>query len=934
MRALRADDPEELGGHRLLARLGAGGMGVVYLARAGDGTLVALKVIRPEHAANPAFRARFRREVRLATGLAGRWVVPVTAADAEARAPWLATAFVPGPALVEAVDGYGPLPPYAVSALGARLADALAEVHAAGLVHRDVKPGNVLLALDGPRLIDFGIAHDSGATALTAPDAVIGTPGYLAPEQIRAGGRAGPASDVFALGCVLAYAATGRRPYGTGNAAAVLYRTVHEAPDLTGLEVLPRGLRTAITACLAKAPDGRPTAAGLRTALAAGPGAGEPGAAGGPQAAAVPEPTRPSAGPAEGPVDPRVPAPPTPDAATRILRDREAGPASETLPYEATEAAVHGMARRPETDGPARERRAVAEDGPGDPESDGDEGADGSSAAGLPGEAADPPGPGDGSAGMSGADGADGAGDGRAPGVRAAADRPADAGPPPAARPATGAAASDGAGDPGLPRAPAADRPRDRAPRIPAAAPPAPVAGLPADPRDWLPSPVLRLVAERSARALDPPPRQSALAVVVPEAVDTTAAGRRGTTRRRFLVVGGSAAAVLAASGAGAAALFASRGGSDDTDAGAAQRLPTHAIALHAALTGDQQAVGTAHERGARLAVAQHNARDDARYRLSLIPYDDRGDPGWAADVARQVRGERSVRAVLGPTTVATLRAAAPLYGEESLAAVNVSVDTDAADVGRTEALSLIGTRVSGAYQTHPVLDYLTRVHGVVRTAVVQDEEAGGAVQGVVDTLRESPPGEGESSIHPVAADGFGAAVAAALARRPEAVVYAGASPERAASCARALAAAGFDGPRTSFEPVMRPAFLREAGAAAEGWVFGAPYTAAEQATSRAARAFTAAYRERYDTPPPRWAAEAHDAVGLIAAALDALGGGAEIVPGQIAERIVEVSYAGVAKPLRFTPDLVHTLEPNKAAFLYEARGGAFRFLGRHDQVT
>ncbi|WP_344296104.1 serine/threonine-protein kinase, partial [Streptomyces synnematoformans] len=363
MRALRADDPEELGGHTLLARLGAGGMGVVYLARTGDGTLVALKVIRPEHAANPAFRARFRREVRLASGLTGRWVVPVTAADTEARAPWLATAFVPGPALLEAVDGYGPLPPHAVGALGARLAEALAEVHAAGLVHRDVKPGNVLLTLDGPRLIDFGIAHDSGATALTAPDAVIGTPGYLAPEQISAGGRAGPASDVFALGCVLAYAATGRRPYGGGNAAAVLYRTVHEAPDLAGLEGLPPGMRTAVTDCLAKDPGDRPTAAELAAALAPQP----PAKAAPPPAEAPPEAVPPDA----GPVDPRVPAPPPPDPATRVLRD-EGGPAEETLPYDADESDEPGT-----------------EDGAVDGAEDRDEGGGGGRRAGPDGLAGD-----------------------------------------------------------------------------------------------------------------------------------------------------------------------------------------------------------------------------------------------------------------------------------------------------------------------------------------------------------------------------------------------------------------------------------------------------------------------------------------------------------------------------------------------------------------
>ncbi|MFW6722610.1 bifunctional serine/threonine-protein kinase/ABC transporter substrate-binding protein [Streptomyces sp. MAR4 CNY-716] len=847
MRALRTDDPEELGGHRLLARLGAGGMGVVYLARGGDGVLVALKVIRPEHAANPAFRARFRREVRLATGLAGRWVVPVTAADTEAPSPWLATAFVPGPALVEAVDGYGPLPPYAVASLGARLAQALAEVHAAGLVHRDVKPGNVLLALDGPRLIDFGIAHDSGATALTAPDAVIGTPGYLAPEQIRAGGRAGPPSDVFALGCVLAYAATGRRPYGTGNPAAVLYRTVHEEPDLRGLNGLPQGLRTAITACLAKDPQDRPAAAELAASLAAEPAAAqgtETAAAQGTETAAADG--GPDAAPDGGPVDPRLPVPPPPDADTRVLRDGTAGPASETLPYEGTEAVDHGLAKR----APAADPRIPA--------------------------AADEP----------------------APGVRAV-DRPRH-------------------------RAPGA-----RAPGAPTAPPPAPAADL----RDWLPSPVLRLVAERSARALDPPPRRTALADAVPEAVDTTASGGRGTSRRRFLVVGGSAAAVLAASGAGAAALFATRGGSGDAG-GAPQNLPVHTIALHAALTGDQKAAGVAQERGARLAVARHNARDDVRFRLSLVTYDDGGEAGRARDVAREVLGERTVRAVLGPTTVETLRAAVPLYGEESMPTVDVSVDAEAAGVATSDVPSLVATRLGGAVHHHPILDYLTRVQGVVRTAVVEDRAGGATVRGIVNSLREAPPGEGEISFHAVAvSDGFDAAVAAALAARPEAVVYAGTSPERAAACARAVAKAGFAGPRASYEPVMRPAFLSEAGEAAGGWVFGAPYTAVEQAKSKAARDFTAAYRERFDGTPPRWAVEAYDAVNLIAATLDALGGGPDVVPGQVAERIVGLDHPGVAKPLRSASRLVYLLNPLKAAFLYEVRDGAFRFLGRHDQV-
>ncbi|MFG2146407.1 bifunctional serine/threonine-protein kinase/ABC transporter substrate-binding protein [Streptomyces sp. NPDC048696] len=266
MRPLLAADPESIGGHRLLARIGSGGMGVVYLARSEGGALAALKVIRAEHAADPGFRARFRREATAAALVDGRWTAPVTAADAEADEPWIATVFVPGPSLAETVVGHGPLPTATVRALGARLAEALTAVHAAGLVHRDIKPGNVLLALDGPRLIDFGIVRAGGATALTATDVVIGTPGYLSPEQARVREEeVGPPSDVFSLGCLLAYAATGRAPFGGGGAAAALFRTIHEEPDLDG--IADPGLRALIARCLAKDPSDRPTVPELRAAL-------------------------------------------------------------------------------------------------------------------------------------------------------------------------------------------------------------------------------------------------------------------------------------------------------------------------------------------------------------------------------------------------------------------------------------------------------------------------------------------------------------------------------------------------------------------------------------------------------------------------------------------------------------------------------------------
>ncbi|WAZ26218.1 bifunctional serine/threonine-protein kinase/ABC transporter substrate-binding protein [Streptomyces cinnabarinus] len=261
---LRPTDPSRIAGFRLLRRLGAGGMGVVYLGRDDEGTLAAVKVIRGESTDDQAFRTRFGREAELARRVSSRWVVPVLGADAEAAEPWLATAFVPGPSLVEAVAEHGPLPAATTRSLVRRLAEALTDLHAAGLVHRDVKPGNVLLALDGPRLIDFGVARSEDDTALTASGMVVGSPGFLSPEQAR-GGTATAASDVFSLGGVLAYALTGRPPFGSGAPEALLYRTVHDEPDLDGIDDDSRPL---VARCLAKEPEDRPTAGELRTLLA------------------------------------------------------------------------------------------------------------------------------------------------------------------------------------------------------------------------------------------------------------------------------------------------------------------------------------------------------------------------------------------------------------------------------------------------------------------------------------------------------------------------------------------------------------------------------------------------------------------------------------------------------------------------------------------
>ncbi|HLK78511.1 MAG TPA: serine/threonine-protein kinase [Streptosporangiaceae bacterium] len=253
-----------VGGYSLLSRLGAGGMGQVFLGESPGGRLVAVKVIHPALAADEQFRLRFAREVDAARRVGGFHTAPVVDADPYADPPWMVTAYIDGPSLQLAVDRDGPLPPERVRRLGAGLAEGLAAIHACALVHRDLKPGNVIMAADGPRIIDFGIARAAGASALTSAGVVVGTFGYMSPELLR-GEAAGPASDVFALGCVLAFAATGRPPFGDDLAAAVMFRIISEAPDLEGLP--DDDLLQLITGCLAKAPAGRPSVDAILTAL-------------------------------------------------------------------------------------------------------------------------------------------------------------------------------------------------------------------------------------------------------------------------------------------------------------------------------------------------------------------------------------------------------------------------------------------------------------------------------------------------------------------------------------------------------------------------------------------------------------------------------------------------------------------------------------------
>lgn len=255
MMRLRREDPRVVGSFRIHRRLGAGGMGVVYLGSDRRGQRVALKVIRPDLAEDQEFRSRFAREVSAARRIRGGCTARLVAADLDADRPWFATQYVPGPSLHDKVAEEGPMSAADVAAVGAALSEGLVAVHEAGVVHRDLKPSNILLSPKGPRIIDFGIAWATGASTLTHVGTAVGSPGFLAPEQVR-GAAVTPATDVFSLGATLAYAATSDSPFGHGSSEVMLYRVVHEEAQLRGV---PDALAPLVRACLAKDPQERPS---------------------------------------------------------------------------------------------------------------------------------------------------------------------------------------------------------------------------------------------------------------------------------------------------------------------------------------------------------------------------------------------------------------------------------------------------------------------------------------------------------------------------------------------------------------------------------------------------------------------------------------------------------------------------------------------------
>jgi eukaryotic-like serine/threonine-protein kinase len=255
LEGLKSWDPASVGPFKLLGVLGNGGFGRVYLGQAQNGQRVAVKVIKPDLAEDPEFRARFGREVSAARKVGGKFTARVVDADTDSQELWLATEYISGPTLREAVADTGPLAESSVLALAAGLAEALGAIHAAGLVHRDLKPDNVLLAYDGPRVIDFGIARVAGASTLTGTGVLMGTLAYMSPEQ-AIGQAVGPPSDVFSLASVLVFAATARGPYGDGTQAELLYRVAHQGPSLDGV---PSQVRALVEPCMAPEPERRPT---------------------------------------------------------------------------------------------------------------------------------------------------------------------------------------------------------------------------------------------------------------------------------------------------------------------------------------------------------------------------------------------------------------------------------------------------------------------------------------------------------------------------------------------------------------------------------------------------------------------------------------------------------------------------------------------------
>ncbi|GGW92022.1 bifunctional serine/threonine-protein kinase/ABC transporter substrate-binding protein [Streptomyces chartreusis] len=759
MEPLRTSDPSRLAGHRLLGRLGAGGMGVVYLARSAGGSLVALKVIQAEYAEDAGFRERFRREAETARRMTSPWVAPLIDADPDAAQPWLSTVFVPGPSLGEAVAAHGPLPVRGLRVLGTRLAQALGDLHGVGLVHRDVKPGNVLLALDGPRLIDFGVARDPQDTSLTSTGVVVGTPGFLPPEQAQGTGELGTPGDIFSLGCVLAFAATGRPPFGTGSLDALLYRTVHDAPDLEGV---PGPLAEVVRGCLEKDPQLRPTAEALAETL--------------------------TVTASETPPDPRE--------ALRAAR--------LTTPQD--------------TDTPD----AVAD---GETEQ-----------------------------------------------------------------------AADGQ--------------------------------FPAD-EAWLPEPLVRLIAERSAAglalpAIDETEVDPASAGTAPPDTAASQPPARAVGRRRFLLLTAGAAVVAAGGGLAAWAGLDRDGGGED-DATPTATGPVYTLGLHADLTGDQKAAGRAQERGLRLAVHEFNSRADKPFTLAVKTVDDGGDPARAPKAAEELVTDRSVLAVIGPTTDDTALASLATYDAASLPLIAVTPGATVLQVMGSR--SFLHARVTDTLL--PLyLDAYLRGTAKSRTVGIVDDRAADAYaweisSTLADVLRKVPLPAVPKVVSALRTD-LGPTLDALLDGGADSVVFAG-YHDRAALLAQELRRRDFPGAKAAAQGVLDARFLSAAGDAADGWVIVAP--AMDATVAPEAKAFRAAHRALFGAEPERYAVETYDVAQFAVKTLRSLSV-VRRTRQTLATALRSGSHKGIARNLAFSKETGALVADGSGVYLWKVEGGRFAYQG------
>ncbi|MFH8371707.1 ABC transporter substrate-binding protein [Streptomyces sp. NPDC018031] len=880
--ALTPEDPERVGPYRIVARLGAGGMGRVYLGRSRGGRPVAVKVVRPELAGDEDFRRRFAREVTAARQVNGVYTAGVVDADPDGDPAWLATAYVRGVSLDAAVAAHGPLPEPAVLALGAGLAEALEAIHTAGVVHRDLKPSNVLLAADGPRVIDFGISVVAETSALTRAGTLIGTPGFMSPEQLR-GRPVHTAGDVFSLGAVLVFAATGVGPFGVGSTHGVLFRTVYEPPDTAALP--PGRLLELATWCLAKDPAERPTVPALTDEFAQALGDPQELAevlAGGawlPRAVAhtlAGTPVPPAAGAPGG----RNPGG-TSGATGPVRETRPSGPPDVPETPATTETSVPPVA-------PATPATPASPVTPASPDTSASPATPATPA--IP-EAAEPPGapprpgaPG-GAVPAARAEGPE-VPEGPAGGLPPAAAGPGQTGPTPAPAPPEPPPAEDGA------------RPTAYGPAPPPYHP-GPATG-----------PVGRTVpAARPAGATGEPPPV-----------------RRPARRRALLAV----TAVVTVAAVAAAIVWSNRGGGGaegrgdtrttaPTDAPTEDRRPvrtrTVTIGVSAPLTGDLAPFGQGIRNAVDLAVRNANSRKEVSgITFEVSALDDRADPAQGVQNASRLVGDDQVLGVVGPVNASVAQSTQQVFGAADLAEVSPATTNPVLTLGAgwvqgaraRPSDAFFRTVTTDAQQGTYAAQYLYREAEKRKAFVIDDQSAYGTA--LADSFGDGFTALGGKVVrrHHVAAGSqdFARVVSDVRDSGADVVYFGGAYPD-AGPLSKQLKEAGFDQPLAGGDGLYSEAFADLAGGSrADGdlcTTVGVPVAELDTA-----RAFVADYqRAGFAEEPGQYGGYAYDAAWAIVQAVKAVAddhGGAlpDDARAEVVKALHKVSFTGVTGEVAF----------------------------------